>query len=83
MIILHVFREDLIGGGVDYESGSYSVIIPAGEKNVSLNISINDDNIFEHNENFVLTINASSLPSDVYIGNRNKTIVTIVDNDGK
>ena len=81
--MLHVFRETLIGGGVDYDSGSYSVIIPAGEKNIPLNISINDDNIFEHNETFTLTINVSSLPSDVYIGNRNETIVTIVDNDSK
>ena len=73
----------LIGGGVDYASGPYTVIIPAGERNASLNISINDDNIFEHDESFVLTINVSSLPSDVYIGDHNETIVTIMDNDGK
>ena len=67
-----------------YGSGLYTVIIPAGERNASLNISINDDNIFEHNENFMLTINnISSLPSDVYIGDHNETIVTIMDNDGK
>ena len=68
---------------MDYASGPYTVTFPAGERNISLNISINDDNIFEHNEKFTLTINVSSLPSDVYIGNRNETIVTIVDNDGK
>ena len=66
-----------------YGSGLYTVIIPAGERNASLNISINDDNIFEHDESFVLTINVSSLPNDVYIGDHNETIVTIMDNDGK
>ena len=73
----------ITGGGVDYDSGPYTVTFPAGEESVSLGISINDDNIFEHNENFVLTINVSSLPTGVTIGNHNKTIVTIVDNDGK
>ena len=52
-------------------------------RNVTLSISINDDNIFERFEQFRLTINASSLPSDVYIGNLNGTTVTIRDNDGK
>ena len=66
-----------------YGSRLYTVIIPAGERNASLNISINDDNIFEHDEIFALTINVSSLPSDVYIGDHNETIVTIMDNDGK
>ena len=68
---------------MDYTSGPYTVTIPAGEESVSLGISINDDNIFEHNENFVLTINVSSLPSGVTIGNHIETMVTIVDNDGK
>ena len=68
---------------MDYDSGPYTVTFPAGEESVSLNISIYDDDIFEHNENFVLTINVSSLPSGVYVGNHNKTIVTIVNNDGK
>ena len=68
---------------MDYHSGPYTVTFPAGEESVSLRISINDDNIFEHNENFVLSINGSSLRTGVYIDNLNETIVTIVDNDGK
>ena len=81
--VLGYVSETLTGGGVDYDSGPYTVIIPAGERNTSLSIPINDDNIFEHNENFGLTVNVSSLPTGVYIGNNNETIITIVDNDGK
>ena len=82
-IYVLVHLHNLTGGGVDYDSGPYNVTFPAGEESISFGISINDDNIFEHYENFALTINASSLPNGVYVGNRSETIVTIVDNDGK
>ena len=49
---------------------------------VSLNITISDDNIFEENENFTLTIN-SSLPTGVMVGNPGQAAVIIVDNDRK
>ena len=49
---------------------------------VPFNISINDDNIFEENENFTLTI-SSSLPTGVMVGNPGQARVTIVDNDCK
>ena len=71
------------GGGVDYDSGPYTVTIPAGQTRASFNISINDDDIFEMNENFVLTINESSIPSGIAVNTPNETIVTIVDDDGK
>ena len=67
---------------MDYTSGPYSVTFPAGVINVPFNISINDDNIFEENENFTLTIN-SSLPTGVMVGNPGQATVTIVDNDCK
>ena len=50
---------------------------------VPFKVSLNDDNILEENEIFVLTINQSSLPSGVTIGNPSITTVTIVDNDRK
>ena len=50
---------------------------------VIFKISLNDDDILEDDENFVLTINQTSLPSGVTIGNPSVTTVTIVDNDGK
>ena len=67
---------------MDYTSGPYSVTFPTGVTRVPLNIPINDDNIFEGNENFILTI-SSLLPTGVQSGNPDQAIVFIVDNDGK
>ena len=47
------------------------------------NISINDDDIVEGNENFILSIDPSSLPNNVTVGVHNQTTVTIFDNDCK
>ena len=57
----------------------HSVTFPAGVMSVPFNVSINDDNIFEDNENFILTIN-SSLPTGVMV---NQATVTVMDNDRK
>ena len=67
---------------MDYTSGPYSVTFPAGVTSVPFNITINNDNVFEDNENFTLTIN-SSLPTGVMAGNPGQATVTIVDNDCK
>ena len=67
---------------MDYTSGPHSVRFPAGVMSVPFSISINDDNIFEDNENFTLTINPS-LPTGVMVGNPGQATVTIVDNDCK
>ena len=67
---------------MDYTSGPYSVTFPAGVMSVPFNIPVNDDNIFEENENFTLTI-SSSLPTGVMVGNPGQARVTIVDNDCK
>ena len=55
--------------------------IPAGQISVPFDVPINDDNVFEENEEFLLTISQSS--SGVNIGRRNKAIVKIQDNDCK
>ena len=73
----------VITGGDDYEPGPFSVIIPAGEISVTFNISIIDDNIFEANESFTLTIDSSSLPSRVLVQPDCVLMVTIVDDDGE
>ena len=67
---------------MDYTSGPYSVTFPAGVTISYLNIPINDDNIFENNENFMLTIN-SSLPQGIIIGYPGHQEVIIWDNDRK
>ena len=68
---------------MDYISGPYTVTFTAGTIHASFNVSITDDNVFERNENFLLTIHPSSLPSNVTVGDPGQVTVTIVDNDGK
>ena len=48
-----------------------------------MNVSLTDDNIFERNERFMITIDPSSLPNNVTVGDPSEATVTIVDNDGK
>ena len=45
-------------------------------------IPINDDAIIENNENFILTIDQSSLPTGINVGSSDQATVIIVDNDG-
>ena len=74
---------EYVGGGVDYNSGPYTVQFNAGVTRVLFNISINDDNIMEANELFNLNINTQSLPSSVTVGDPGQTTVTILSNDRK
>ena len=71
----------LTGGGVDYDSGPFDITFPAGETLAIFNVSIIDDNIMEGNENFTLSINSSSLPNGVAIGDPGHTTVIIIDDD--
>ena len=71
------------GGSVDYIDGEYTVMIPAGTTTLPLTILIIVDDMLEGNEYFMLTINSSSLPTDVTVGSPDQAIVTIVDGDGK
>ena len=65
---------------MDYTLGPHSVTFLAGVTSVPLNISINDDNIFENLEQFFVTIN-SLLPTSVTYPY--EATVIIVDNDRK
>ena len=71
------------GGGVDYGSGLYEVTFTAGTTEASVNVSLNDDDICESNENFMITINPTSLPNNITIGDPGRVTVIIVDNDCK
>ena len=68
---------------MDYSSGSYIVTFSIGVTMVAFDVPVNDDNILEGNENFTLTINSSSLPSNVTVGDPGEATVTLVDNDCK
>ena len=68
---------------MDYTSGPYTVTFPAGQTTATFNVPITDDTILEGDENFMLTIDPSSLPNDVTRGNPGEATVNIVDDDGK
>ena len=68
---------------MDYTSGPYTVTFPAGRTTATFDVPINDDNILEGDEDFILTINETSLPTDVTHGSPVEAIVTIVDDDRK
>ena len=74
---------EYVGGGVDYNSGPYSVQFNVGVIRASFDVSINNDNILEGDETFNLNINTSSLPSGVTVGAPSQTTVTIPANDGE
>jgi len=68
---------------VDYNSRRYRVTFSAGVTSVTFDVPITDDSILEGNENFMLTIDQSSLPTYVNHGDPGKATVTIVENEGK
>ena len=57
--------------------------IPAGQISIPFDVPINDDNVFEENEEFLLTVNQSTSLNGVIIGSPNVTVVIIQDNDGE
>ena len=68
---------------MDYNSGLYTVQFDVGLLSATLNISINNDDIFEDNEMFSISIDSSSLPNRVTIGNHSQSTVTIIESVGK
>ena len=57
----------LTGESIDYNFGPYNLIFPAGITSVSFNVTINDDNILEGNESFILIIAESSLKNQAFM----------------
>ena len=74
---------EYVGGGVDYNSGPYTVQFDVGITRALFTIPLIDDNIMEDNETFSFSVNASSLPSAITVSDSGQTTVTIVANDGK
>ena len=65
---------------MDYTSGQYNVTIPTGQTTAAFNVPIKDDDIYEENETFMLTID-SSLPTGVTLGTPSEATVTIMNDD--
>ena len=83
-ITIEVFNTDgSATEGVDYHYGPYTVTFAAGVTTAVFSIPITNDNILEYREDFLLTINSSSLPSDVTVGDPGEAIVTIANDDCK
>lgn len=71
-------------GGIDYNSESHvQVIFPDGKNTTSFDVKIINDDIFDENETFYVTIDPLSLPYGVVLGNIASATVTILDDDSK
>ena len=68
---------------MDYTSGPYTVTIPAGQTTATFDVTINNDNILEGDEDYVLTISLSSPPTGVTVGTPDQATVTIKNDDCK
>ena len=70
-------------GGIDYSSGPYTTTFITGTTNALFDVTINDDNVYRGNVNFNISINPSSLPDNVIVGDTGQARVIIVDDDSK
>ena len=73
----------LTGGGVDYDSGPYTVTFNAGQTSASFNVPVNNDDILENAETFNVTIIQTSLPDRVSGVDPIEAAVVIANDDGK
>ena len=80
---MYVYVCIYVGQGIDYYAEPYNITIPAGNVNASFEVAITDDDIFEQIEDFHLIIDQLSSLSGVIIGNPNRAVVNIIDNDRK
>ena len=64
---------------MDFTSGPYTITFHAGVTMVTFDVPITNDGILEGNENFMLTIDETSLPNYITRGTSPEATVTIVD----
>ena len=74
---------EYVGGGVDYNSGPYTVQFNIGVTSVPFSVLIINDDLLEGIETFELSVNQSALPASVTSVDPDQTTVIIVANDGK
>jgi gliding motility-associated-like protein len=83
-ITVHYTMSGAAVNGADYNNVSGTVIIPAGQGNITVPVTAIDDNVIEGDETVVLTINnGTDGNSNPYTasGNNGSATLTIVDND--
>ena len=69
------------GKGIDYNSGSYTVVFPIGSTNASVDIMIYDDDLLEEDED--LNISITSITNRHIVGTPGVATVTITDTTSK
>ena len=72
---------NVTGGGVDYNSGPYTVIFTIGSTNASFDIAIYDHSILEIDEMFNISID--SITNNHIVGTPGVATVTIIDTTSK
>ena len=70
-------------GNVDYGSGPFNITFMAGMMNASFDVPIINENLFEGNETFTVTIAPSSLSNRIVKGTGCDVTVTIINDDSK
>lgn len=70
-------------GNSDYNPGPYSIAFPAGNTNVTFNVTVTDDNVLEHDESFYLSISLPTTASKIRLGETTQTRITIENDDSE
>ena len=70
-------------GSNDYDIGPFIVEFNIGTTNASFSVAIQDNNQLELNKTFYLSINPSTLPSNIYVSDPGQVAVVILDDDCK
>lgn len=75
---------NIVTGNTDYRRRPFFLTFSASVNSIPVVVGLIDDNIFEGNENFTLTIDSSKLPDSVTVVQPSEVVVVITDdNDGK
>ena len=74
---------NVIGKGIDYKSGPYTVKFVAWQNTALFNVALVNDNVVENDKNFTLIIDPLSLPHGITLGHPNQTTVIIIDDDSE
>ncbi|MGF6849823.1 gliding motility-associated-like protein [Chitinophaga sp. W3I9] len=67
--------------GADYTALTGTVIIPAGQNSVSVPVTVEDDQLIEHTETVIMTLNGGASTSFTFTGTGNATVNITDDED--